>query len=68
MGGQMWSAHIDEKDGRWELTDLYKMTEIPGGITEFKMSPDQNFIMYSSYVKSSVKAPDLVFQLFRLQW
>jgi len=33
------------------------MTEIPGGITEFKMSPDQNFIMYSSYVKSSVKAP-----------
>ena len=57
MGGQMWSAHIDEKDGRWELTDLYKMTEIPGGITEFKMSPDQNFIMYSSYVKSSVKAP-----------
>ena len=57
IGGQMWSAHIDEKDGRWELTDLYKMTEIPGGITEFKMSPDQNFIMYSSYVKSSVKAP-----------
>ena len=57
MGGQMWSAHIDEKDGRWELTDLYKMTEIPGGITEFKMSPDQNFIMYSSYVKSSVKGP-----------
>ena len=57
MGGQMWSAHIDEKDGRWELTDHYKMTEIPGGITEFKMSPDQNFIMYSSYVKSSVKAP-----------
>ena len=57
MGGQMWSAHIDEKNGRWELTDLYKMTEIPGGITEFKMSPDQNFIMYSSYVKSSVKGP-----------
>ena len=57
MGGQMWSSHIDEKDGRWELTDLYKMTEIPGGITEFKMSPDQNFIMYSSYVKSSVKGP-----------
>ena len=57
MGGQMWSAHIDEKDGRWELTDLYKMTEIPGGITEFKMSPDQHFIMYSSYVKSSVKGP-----------
>ena len=57
MGGQMWSAHIDEKDGRWELTDLYKITEIPGGITEFKMSPDQNFIMYSSYVKSSVKGP-----------
>ena len=57
MGGQMWSAHIDEKDGRWELADLYKMTEIPGGITEFKMSPDQNFIMYSSYVKSSVKGP-----------
>ena len=57
MGGQMWSAHIDEKDGRWELTDLYKMTEIPGGITEFKMSPDQHSIMYSSYVKSSVKGP-----------
>ncbi len=57
MGGQMWSARIDGKDGRWELSDLYQVTEIPGGISEFKMSPDQEFMMYSSYVKSSVKSP-----------
>ena len=57
MGGQMWSASIKEKGGRWKLSSLRQVSDIPGGIGEFKLSPDQKKVMYISYIKSDVKSP-----------
>ena len=57
MQGQIWSGDIKVKNGKWELSDLYQLTDIKAGISEFKMSPDQNMVMYSCYIKSAVKSP-----------
>ena len=57
MGGQMWSASISEKGGKWKLSALKQVSDIPGGISEFKLSPDQKKVMYISYIKSAVKSP-----------
>ena len=57
MQGQIWGGDVKTKNGQWELTDLYQVTDIKGGISEFKMSPDQSMMMYTSYVKSAVKGP-----------
>ena len=57
MQGQIWGGDVKAKNGHWELTDLYQVTDIKGGISEFKMSPDQSMMMYTSYVKSAVKGP-----------
>ena len=57
MGGQMWSASISEKGGKWKLSALKQVSDIPGGISEFKLSPDQKKVMYVSYIKSAVKSP-----------
>ena len=57
MGGQMWSASIAEKGGKWKLSGLKQLSDIPGGISEFKLSPDQKKVMYVSYIKSAVKSP-----------
>ena len=57
MEGQMWSAAIREKNGNWKLSSLRQLSDIPGGISEFKLSPDQKKVMYINYVKSAVKSP-----------
>ena len=57
MGGQIWSAKIRQKGGKWNLSGLKQLSDIPGGISEFKLSPDQKKVMYVSYIKSTVKSP-----------
>ena len=57
MGGQIWSAKIGQKGGKWNLSGLKQLSDIPGGISEFKLSPDQKKVMYVSYIKSTVKSP-----------
>ena len=57
MGGQMWSAKIGCRSGKWKLSGLKQLSDIPGGISEFKLSPDQKKVMYISYIKSAVKSP-----------
>ena len=57
-GGQIWTAGINRsKDGKWSLKKVKKVSEVPAGIGEFKISPDEKKIMYISYVKSHVKSP-----------
>ena len=57
MGGQIWVGDLHEgKDGP-ELTGIKKISDIPAGISEFKLSPDQKKVMYISSVKSNVKSP-----------
>ncbi len=56
MGGQIWAADI-ENNGTWTLDNIRQISDVPAGIGEFKISPDENRIMYISYVKSHVKSP-----------
>ena len=57
MGGQIWTAGIICKNGTWSLRKPKQISEIPNGVGEFKISPDQKKIMYVSYVKSHVESP-----------
>ena len=57
MGGQIWTARIGEKDGQWKVDGLKQVSDVPAGVGEFKLSPDQKKVMYISYVKSHVKSP-----------
>ena len=57
MGGQIWTARIAEKGGQWKLSDMQQVSDVPSGVGEFKLSPDQKKVIYISYVKSHVKAP-----------
>ena len=57
MGGQIWSAGLSRKTGEWKIGSLRKHTDVPAGIGEFKLSPDQQKVMYISTVKSAVKSP-----------
>ena len=52
-GGQIWTA--DVRNG--SLKNFRQISDVPGGIGEFKLSPDQNKVMYISYIKSAVKSP-----------
>ncbi len=55
-GGQIWSADI-KKGKEWTLKNLRQLSDVPGGISEFKISPDESKVMFISYVKSAVKSP-----------
>ena len=57
MGGQIWSAEISANAGSWELEGAKQISDVPAGIGEFKISPDEKKVMYISYVKSDVKSP-----------
>lgn len=57
MGGQIWTAGINADGGSWKLEDVHKVSDVPAGIGEFKISPDGKKVMYISYVKSHVKSP-----------
>ncbi len=57
MGGQIWTAGISEKGGSWTLENPKQISDVPAGIGEFKISPDERKVMYISYIKSGVKSP-----------
>lgn len=57
MGGQIWTGNVKHKSGAWSLSGLTQISNVPAGISEFKLSPDQSKLIYVSTVKSSVKTP-----------
>lgn len=58
MGGQMWKADIRiGKNGKWNFRNPQQISDVPGGIVEFKLSPDGKKVMYISCIKSAVKSP-----------
>jgi len=57
MGGQIYTMKINRTPDGWAAGTMKKLSEVPAGIGEFKLSPDQSKIMYISYVKSNVKSP-----------
>lgn len=56
-GGQIWTAGISMKKGKWKLSGARQVSDVPAGVGEFKLSPDQKKVMYISYVKSHVDKP-----------
>ena len=56
-GGQIWTADISMKKGKWTLCGARQVSDVPAGVGEFKLSPDQKKVMYISYVKSHVDKP-----------
>ncbi len=56
-GGQMYTARITHGKNGWALKSIKQISDVPAGIGEFKLSPDQKKVMYISYVKSNVKSP-----------
>ena len=57
LGGQIHTAAVSQKNGRWTLGKVQVASCIPAGVGEFKLSPDQKRLMYISYVKSHVDKP-----------
>ena len=56
-GGQIWTAAVGLKKGKWTLSRARQVSDVPAGVGEFKLSPDQKKVMYISYVKSHVDKP-----------
>jgi hypothetical protein len=51
--GQVWKAAFDGSG----LSGAKKITEWPAGISEFKLSPDESMILFTSTVPGTVKTP-----------
>ena len=56
-GGQIWTADIKKGKGGWSLKNLKQVSDVANGIGEFKISPDEKKVMFTSYIKSAVKSP-----------
>lgn len=53
QGGQVWKAAFDGSG----LSGAKKITDIEAGVSEFKLSPDESMIMFTSTVPGAVKTP-----------
>ena len=56
-GGQIWTAEIKHGKKGWNLKNLKQISQIEGGVSEFKISPDEKKVMFVHYIKSAVKSP-----------
>ena len=57
-GGQIWKAALRGIDGKSpKLVKRVQMSNVPAGIGDFKLSPDESKVMYVSYIHSDVKQP-----------
>lgn len=58
QGGQIWKAALRGIDGKSpKLVKRVQMSNVPAGIGDFKLSPDESKVMYVSYIHSDVKQP-----------
>ena len=55
-GGQVWTAEYREGE-RPSLARTHQITDIDGGVAQFKLSPDGNSIMFTHYVQSYLQKP-----------
>ena len=56
--GQICIAELRHaRNGSWILKNEEQISDIPAGISEFKLSPDGTMLMYTSKVKGAVKRP-----------
>lgn len=58
QGGQIWKALVRGVNSEHpRLVKRVRLSDVPKGIGEFKLSPDESKIMYVSYVHSAVQTP-----------
>ena len=62
MGGQMYVMPVSNATGKWEHGTARQLSDVPAGIGEFKLSPDQTKVMYISTVKSNVDKPADIYE------
>lgn len=56
--GQIWTATVRGINGdNPKLVKRVKLSDVPKGIGEFKLSPDESRIMYISYIHSNIETP-----------
>lgn len=56
--GQIWTADIKGLYGENpKLVKKTKISDVPNGVAEFKISPDESTLMYISYVDGDVRTP-----------
>ena len=55
--GQIWKADLKRKKTGWSIRNEEQVSDIPAGIGEFKLSPDESMVMYSSKIKNIVARP-----------
>ena len=53
QGGQLWAAAFGGK----KLGAKYQLSDVPAGISEFKLSPDGSQLLYISTIPGPVKTP-----------
>lgn len=53
QGGQLWSAPISGN----KLGKKVQLSDVPAGISEFKISPDEAMIIYTSTIHGAVQTP-----------
>ena len=59
--GQMWLADLKLTGKGWSLRNEEQISDIPAGVEEFKLSPDETAVMYTSRVKSHVRKPSDIY-------
>ncbi len=57
QGGQIWKAPISIADGKASLSERVCLSDVPAGIGEFSLSPDQSQLVYTSEIPGNVKTP-----------
>ena len=58
QGGQIWSAPISGAGtDKARLGKRTQRSDVPGGVGEFKLSPDGSQLLYTATVPSNVKSP-----------
>lgn len=57
QGGQIFKAGISISSGKAELSGKVQISDVQAGIGEFKLSPDEGQVLYSSTIPGPVKSP-----------
>ena len=61
QGGQIYTANVKKDGDGWKLGKKKCISNIASGISEFKLSLDQEKLIYVSYVQSDLKKPSDIY-------
>lgn len=62
QGEQIWTAKLKGREGAYRLGKKVQISDVPAGISQFTLSPDQSKVMYVSTVQSALKKPSDLYE------